>query len=286
MRKCAYGSSIASFVLAVGCAPAESDDAAEPRLVDLRGVETVVYGDASFSLPTLVLEPVEGVRAAFYLWEDDSVGMLVSGRNSQEYLSDLGLEHATPATVYWALSDEGAGVPSLLVAAHGEAVASNDETLDWPSIAAHDRQGWALERSIIDFRDVDPCDNTEFDSNHCPPPGTWDSSWCAFDHDAGLSWTSGATRKWKAGFCLDVGNVNDYLYYQVQAADCSYFATANYIWGNPFDGDAWAAPTYQTWTWIAAGSTASRKWKHHAYNAAGSDNFDWSRNQSNGTICD
>jgi hypothetical protein len=268
-------------LLSFACAADELDahSADQDALIRDVGYSVAVEG---VDRPVAILTPVPGVELAFYAWPGSAGVMSALTNGAPDFLHTSELHDLSALEAFWALSSPGSSVPSALVE-HQEALARDGEHEPWAGVVQQP-QGWGLD---LDFPRVhENCVNSTFRANHCLPKSPYTHGVCKIDSNQSWTWSTGATRKYKAGFCLDSGTVNDYLTYNDQAGDCSWFNSLNYIWGAPWTGGSqWNANYYLTWTWTAEPSTASRQWTHTSYNAGGGDRYDWAIMQRPGTIC-
>lgn len=237
--------------------------------------------------PIASLEAMEGIKVDFYAWEDGSAGVLesVSGADFS-ILQNADISEKTPAEIFWALSSPGTPIPELLVE-HHEDIRMEEKLAPMEKIKAGNPQGWALQQ--LNFRSgSSPCNNSNFIANHCLPKSGYTHGKSFIDTNGNWTWWAKPVRRYKAGFCLSNGTVNDYLYYTVQAGDCNYFRTAYYIWGGPplLTSSQWNAVSYLSWTWWAGSSTPSRLWYHCSFNGHSGDRYDWSCIYKFGSICD
>jgi hypothetical protein len=277
---------VASFLLCA-CTDIDSDEDATAADLDARVVDVGYSSNGSGTdAPVVVLAPAPGTTIAFYAWADLSAGILMKAESGGlDFLGADELKDLSVTEVFWALSPPGTQIPLALVE-YQDALERDGERRSWRAVQG-ESQGWGLDIPFL--RVHENCVNATFTTNHCLPASPYTHDVCAIDTNSNYSWTTGATRNYKAGFCLDSGTVNDYLVYdeQVGGDSCLWWHTLTYIWGTPWDGgDEYTANTYLSWVWAASSTTPSRSWTHHSSNGGGADNYDWAIRQKPGTICD
>ena len=180
-----------------------------PNQVSQGGGEGLGNEMAVTEMPIDSLNPVQGLKLYFYAWEDGSAAVFEISRDSISFMANENLENASPAEIYWACSKEGKGIPPALVK-HHEDIAKAEGRRSISEITSNNLQGWAIKMATH----TDPCNNATFTANHCPPNTNYpDGGICRINTNGNWTWQVQPTRRYKAGFCLQSGRVNDYLYY-------------------------------------------------------------------------
>ncbi len=231
--------------------------------------------EASYVLKTAAKE-----RIAFYVGEDQSVGILaeLSNRETDSLLNHPAFADASPAEIYYALDTTGE-VPSEIVQHHEKWVAEGSFR-PFAEIVAEKTPGWA--QYISSASSSSPCLNATFTANHCAHPQYADSV-CRTNTSGSWYWIVPGANRYKAGYCLQSGQNRAWLYYLRGYPDdpCLYFNQPNYVWGlqSHLSGDLYSATTYRVWTWWRGAGGAYRSWHHYAGSGSG-DLFDWGQRYS------
>lgn len=260
------------------------DSEPEARIVDL-GYSSTIDGTAT---PVAVLTPTPETTLAFYAWENLSAGVLMTATSGgPDFLGAPELENLSVTEIFWALSPPGSDIPSALVE-YQDALEQDGER-SWQEVRSIP-QGWGHDISFL--RVHANCVNATFTANHCLPASPYTHDVCVTDTNGNLAWETAATRNYKAGFCLDSGTVDDYLWYDEQAGEdeygCLWWHTPTVIWGNPGWGGlpgTFNANTYLSWVWAASSGGPSRIWRHDSSNGGGADNYDWAIRQKPDAYC-
>ena len=261
-----------------GCRSTEAPDApGSPR--DPEAFMGGSKEDAVEDKPSFAVEAPGGARLLFFADDDGSVGVLGEVPDGSERGSAIDhpeLQEATPAMIYFAVTGDDSEIPEALVA-HHEGLA-REAGLPRLEVALEGRErGWLLADPNPQFGS--PCSNATFTVNHCGH-SAYDEAFCKKNTSASWNWYVPGADRYKAGFCLQQGQAQSWLYYQVQGANCTYFQP-HYIWGfnSALFDEEYSATTYRSWVWWRGAGSPRRLWYHFGGNGSG-DVFDWGQRYS------
>jgi hypothetical protein len=265
-----------SLAALAACSAGPNPDTTDPKLLEpfegaLAEDEVVVQ-----EVPVATIE-LGGDEYEFFAWEDGSAGLLHAG--SGRLAPELeGLEDASVAEVFWALSDPGTPIPDLLQR-HHEQMAAEWGTSPDPRVGP---QGWLAEE-VVEMPEGVPaipsqCTNATFNSNICGSATYPNGPGCFNNVTGSIGWYTAGTSRYRAGLCVQAGSANDYLSYAeyTNSSSCNVTWRVLYtIWGYSFN--SYPSPhsnIYLSWWWIAPSNAPRRAWDHVGSNYSGAV-YDW-----------
>ncbi len=266
------------------------DHPAEPR-ADLPAVDAPddEHAHIDHAEDELVAELTldNGNVVRFFANADGSAGVLEEVKGTAAVTDDPERETWSVADVFWGLTDKRAEIPEALLR-HHELMAADG---DVPPTFMNER-GWLLERlnnPTVSFASSSPCLNSTFNSNHCTSSTYPSGPACYFNTSGGIGWTTGSTRRFKAGFCLQEGQAHSNLHYEHlsehPSIGCLSCRVSHVVWGGGINPVTYSATTYKSWWWIGPSGASRRKWVHTANGFSGAV-YDWATKFYASTTCD
>jgi hypothetical protein len=238
--------------------------------------------------PSFVVSVPDAGRLLFFVDEhDDGVAVLGEVPSYSTRVSALDhpeLQDATPAMIYYAVTDDESEIPKVLVAHHDGAAREFDLAQLEVALEGRDR-GWFLAEPPSQ-QSSSPCANATFTANICAHP-EYDEALCKKNTSGTWIWHVPGAYRYKAGFCLQKGQSHSWLTYEHvrwndQLGGCEGCQVLHVPWGLEsllFD-EKWSATTYLVYVWWkGAGSAWARSFSHVGGFGTG-DVFDWGQRYS------
>lgn len=243
---------------------------AEPELihVDNRGETPAEPGldNAVEAIPDHVLHLDGGSTLSFFI-DEAGVAMLEdvpADAGVASILDDPRFTDASPALVWYALTDAGTEIPEGLREHHGQLVQRGEVEPLSRALA-----GQARSLAPAPLESGSPCLNATFNAAHCSN-AAYDDDQCWFNVNGELHWVVPSAERYKAGFCLQQGSARSWLsYYDAwpdPILDCATSWVTSYAWGSAshIDGTNYHATTYRNYVYWAGSNGYRRTYTLHA----------------------
>ncbi len=255
---------------------------AEAYVRQLRKTDNVVKEE-----PCFVVSVPDSERLLFFVDKHDGgvavLGETLSYSKRGSALDHPDLQDATPAMIYYAVTDDDSEIPEVLVV-HHDAVAREFDLAQIKVALEGRNRGWFLAQ--LPSQQSSPCLNATFTANICAHP-SYDEALCKKNTSGTWIWHVPGAYRYKAGFCLQKGQSQSWLTYthvrwNDQQGWCEGCNVVHAAWGLDsllFD-EKWSATTYLVYVyWKSAGTSWGRSYSHAGGFGTG-DLFDWGQRYS------
>ncbi|GAB4514907.1 MAG: hypothetical protein Tsb0020_33470 [Haliangiales bacterium] len=269
---------IATVTLGMGCGLTDEvvqDEVVQDEVVqvdDLQDSDQQDVTEESFDLQIAEVEVEGGTVLQFFASEGGGVSVLERGNISSGRIAvtkESGLEDASPKDIFWAVTGPGTEIPVELEDHHRYLLAEGKI----PDGDTKRAQGWLLEqRKDAAPKAISDCVNAVFWDNHCTSAsGQYPQQKCFLNRSGNTTWISDRADRYKAGICVQEGQVHDLLTYTTHNpyGACGF----GFPGGTAINTDVFTGG-YLVWIWWAGSGDWWRTWTHKVTEGSSSDVYD------------